>query len=109
MILAGPSECCADAMPQFVEYSLSPPRGPLCCVSTRKAWPMYIKVHELLRCMSIGEGQASGLRLVPEARLIRYVAGDNSASWPRNAAVLKTTAKTKRPRMTPLPCKLNQA
>ena len=30
--------------------------------------------------MSIGMGQASGLRLVPEARLIRYLAGESSGS-----------------------------
>src|SRR5580765_6606410 len=68
---------------------------------------MYIRVHERLRCISIGIFQASGFRLVPEFRLIRYVTGDSSGafstSWPRKIVAAHKTAKTIRPFITPLP------
>src|SRR5258706_3530669 len=72
-----------------------------------KACPMYMRVHDFLRCISIGIFQASGFRLVPEFRFIRYVAGDNagvfSTSWPRKIVAAHKTAKTIRPFITPLP------
>jgi len=63
----------ADTMNAFGEYSLSPPRGPDCCVSTIKAWPMSIKFHEPTRGMNMGMGQDCGFKLVPEAMFIKNI------------------------------------
>ncbi len=47
-------------MNELGEYSLSPPRGPDCCVSTRNAVPMNI-VFQFPKCiMSMGMGHEAG-------------------------------------------------
>src|SRR5271166_448389 len=65
--------CPAENMKAFGEYSLSPPRGPDCCVSTRNAVPMNIRSHEPARVISMGMAQDAGFRLVPDAVSMRYM------------------------------------
>src|SRR5580658_3874714 len=66
-----PTLCSAEAMNQLVEYSLSPPRGPDCWISARKAFAMNM-VFQLPRwVVTIGIGQAAGFAEVPEARFMR--------------------------------------
>src|SRR3569623_492424 len=73
MMLPEPNLWIAEPMIQFAEYSLSPPRGPPCCVSARNPWPMIIVFQEPSLGINIGMGQLSGLRLVPDAIRIRYI------------------------------------
>src|SRR5437763_247108 len=50
----------ALSIPQLVEYSLSPPLGPDCCVSTTKACAIHIRCQPPAFCISIGIGHADG-------------------------------------------------
>jgi len=55
-------------MSQFGEKSLSCPRGPACCVSTRKPSPMNIQFQPAaVRMIMLGSVDARGFMLVPEA------------------------------------------
>ena len=54
------------ACPGLVEYSLSAPRGPVCCVPTRKACPIHISLHRPTLVSSIGIGHADGCTAVPD-------------------------------------------
>ena len=65
--------CMAPSIPQLLEYSLSPPRGPDCCVSTTNAWPIHIKCQLPARVISIGMGHADGWIPVPELSFIRNI------------------------------------
>ena len=68
-----PARCSAVAMNQFVEYSLSPPRGPDCWMSDTKAVPMNV-AFQLPNCViSMGIGHAAGFADVPEARPMRDI------------------------------------
>ncbi len=60
-------------MNQFGAYSLSPPRGPDCCVSTRYPWPINIRFQDPAFGASIGICQDCGFILVPDAVFIRYI------------------------------------
>src|ERR1017187_6518950 len=70
-----PALCSAEAMNQFVEYSLSPPRGPDCWISDTKAVPMNM-AFQLAICF-MGMGYDAGFADVPEASPIRNMPG----SW----------------------------
>src|ERR1022692_1000463 len=65
--------CEAENMNAFGEYNLSPPRGPLCCLSTMKACPMNIRFHAPPPRISMGIGHESGFMLVPDAMFMRYI------------------------------------
>ncbi len=68
-----PARCWADAMNQFGEYSLSPPRGPDCWMSDTNAVPMNM-TFQLLSCViSMDIGSDAGLADVPEASPMRYM------------------------------------
>ena len=81
-----PALCSADAMNQFVEYSLSPPRGPDCWMSETNAVPMNMAFQFPNCVISMGMGDDAGFADVPEARPIEIHARILSARLYRHGA-----------------------
>src|ERR1039457_7343052 len=70
-----PALCSADAMNQFVEYSLSPPRGEDCWMPDTNATPINMAFQLPTCVISMGIGYDAGFADVPEARPIRNMPG----------------------------------
>ena len=65
-------------MNQLGAKNLSPPRGPVCCSSVKKAIPWNMNVHAPARLWIMSMGDDRGLTLVPEAACSAGMAGAGS-------------------------------
>ena len=65
VIVPFPSLRCAMGIIQLVEKSLSRPRGPVCCVSLRKATPWNISIQSRFIVMIMSFGVELGSASVP--------------------------------------------
>src|SRR5580700_1049354 len=81
-----PTLCSADAMNQFVEYNLSPPRGPDCWMSDTNPTPMNMALQSPYWVIIMGAGYDAGFADVPEARPIKNMPGSWAASPPAHIA-----------------------
>src|SRR5579884_2204963 len=92
-----PALCENVPMAQLADHSLSPPRGPACCVSTMNASPMNIMCHDPVMVISIGICHDRGFMLVPDDSSIRYIPELAGACPRHSTAPSSIAASTPRP------------